>query len=82
VFTLDLRELYDSTAKLGKLDEYLASVETMPLNGRDVVITGNAPVWLYLKVAHALHGRAKRLYYETPALKDVGRIIIFNHDPF
>jgi hypothetical protein len=26
-----------------------------------VVLTGVAPVWLYLKVAHALHGKARRL---------------------
>jgi hypothetical protein len=36
-------------------------------------------VWLYLRLAHALHGRAKRLNYRAPV---VGDLVIFDHDPF
>ena len=46
--------------------------------GADATLTGAAPVWLYLKIAHALHGRAKALYYESPV---AGKVEIFNHDP-
>jgi hypothetical protein len=44
-----------------------------------VVLTGAGPVWLYLKIAHVLHGKAKRLIYRSPVTGDV---IIFDHDPF
>ncbi|MGH8470514.1 MAG: hypothetical protein ACREVY_16570 [Gammaproteobacteria bacterium] len=37
------------------------------------------PVWLYLKIAHALHGKAKKLIYRSPVTGDV---VIFDHDPF
>lgn len=81
MISIDLGTLYGKTAKIGKLDEYLGHVGNLPLDGRDVVLTGNAPIWLYLKVAHALHGRAKRLYYEAPAMQNAGRLLIFDHDP-
>ncbi|MGH8007324.1 MAG: CRISPR-associated protein Csx3, partial [Candidatus Binatia bacterium] len=45
----------------------------------DVVLTGAGPVWLYLKIAHALHGKAKKLIYRSPVTDDV---VIFDHDPF
>jgi CRISPR-associated protein (Cas_csx3) len=47
--------------------------------GNEVVLTGAAPVWLYLKIAHALHGKATRLLYRSPVTGDV---VIFDHDPF
>ncbi len=47
--------------------------------GNDVVLTGKAPVWLYLAVAHALHGKARSLTYRSPVAGDV---IIFDHNPF
>jgi hypothetical protein len=37
------------------------------------------PFSLYLKIAHALHGKAKRLIYRSPVTGDV---VIFDHDPF
>ena len=43
------------------------------------MLTGQAPVWLYLKIAHALHGKAKKLIYDSPA---TGEVVIFDHDPF
>ncbi|MBI4768711.1 MAG: hypothetical protein HY787_29675 [Deltaproteobacteria bacterium] len=47
--------------------------------GNEVVLTGEAPIWLYLTVAHALHGRAKKLIYRSPV---TGDLVIFDHDPF
>jgi hypothetical protein len=47
--------------------------------GNEVILTGAGPVWLYLKIAHALHGKAKKLVYRSPV---TGDIVIFDHDPF
>lgn len=76
---IDLSELYSGTAKLNELSSYLEAADRMPVDGKAVVLTGNAPVWLYLKFAHHLHGRAKKLYYQSPA---AGRVLIFDHDPY
>jgi hypothetical protein len=46
--------------------------------GNTVVLTGQAPVWLYLKSAHALHGKARKLIYRSPVTGDV---VIFDHSP-
>lgn len=46
--------------------------------GNEVVLTGAGPVWLYLKIAHALHGKARRLIYRSPVTGDV---VIFDHSP-
>jgi len=43
------------------------------------VLTGAAPVWLYLRVAHALHGKARKLIYRSPVTGDVA---IFDHSRF
>jgi hypothetical protein len=76
---IDLKELYGETAKLSLLSRYIDKVLGLAGEGHEVVLTGAAPVWLYLKVAHALHGKAKRLIYRSPVAGDV---IIFDHDPF
>lgn len=47
--------------------------------GSEVILTGKAPVWLYLAVAHALHGKARKLIYRSPVTGDV---VIFDHSPF
>lgn len=75
---VDLRLLFDETAKLAMLPEYLARALAAAGEGEDVVITGAAPVWLYLAVAHGLHGKARRLVYRSPVAGDV---VIFDHDP-
>lgn len=77
--TIDLAALYDETAKLTELPDYLAKAVELAGEGRAVVLTGRAPVWLYLAVAHALHGKAKRLSYLSPV---TGEVVIFDHDPF
>jgi len=77
---LDLSSLYTATgtAKLADLPAYEARVKEVVPPGEDVTLTGNGPVWLYLRIAHALHGRARILTYESPV---TGPVEIFNHDP-
>jgi CRISPR-associated Csx3 family protein len=76
---IDLKELYGETAKLSLLPEYLEKALKLAGEGNGVVLTGAAPVWLYLKLAHALHGKARKLVYRSPVTGDV---VIFDHDPF
>jgi len=79
VRTIDLSEVFDGTAKLAELPLYISAVLEMSGEGQDVVLTGAAPVWLYLAVAHALHGKARKLVYRSPVTGDV---VIFDHNPF
>ena len=76
---IDLSTIYTDAAKLADLDLYLKKALDMAGEGCEVVLTGRAPVWLYLAVAHALHGKARKLFYSSPVTGDV---LIFNHDPF
>jgi hypothetical protein len=78
--TLDLSTLYATTgtAKLADLAAYEARVRDLVPPGADVTLTGPAPVWLYLRLAHALHGRVRKLDYESPV---TGPVEIFDHDP-
>ena len=77
---LDLSTLFAATgqAKLADLPAYEARVREWVPPGEDVTLTGPGPVWLYLKMAHALHGRARKLFYNSPV---TGPVEIFNHDP-
>ena len=76
---IDLSKLYGDVAKLSELDEYIKKASEMAGEGNEVVLTGQAPVWLYLKIAHALHGKARKLVYRSPVTGDV---VIFDHNPF
>lgn len=77
---IDVAELYaaDGTAKLERLPEYEAAARERAGLGNPVKLTGPGPVWLYLRLAHALHGRARRLVYDSPV---TGEVPIFDHDP-
>lgn len=77
--TIDLSTLFTNTAKLSNLSDYIRKALEQSGEGNDVVLTGRAPVWLYLAIAHALHGKAKKLVYHSPVTGDV---VIFDHDPF
>ena len=77
--TIDISKLYEGTAKLSELESYVAKAVSLAGEGNDVLLTGAGPVWLYLKVAHALHGKATRLIYRSPVTGDV---VIFDHSPF
>ena len=78
--TLDLSTLYAATgtAKLADLPAYEKAAKEACPSGADIVLTGQAPVWMYLRIAHALHGRARRLVYDSPV---TGPVEVFNHNP-
>ncbi|MCL4518862.1 MAG: CRISPR-associated protein Csx3 [Thaumarchaeota archaeon] len=80
---IDLNKIFTTVtgaeAKLSDLERYVEQAKGIAGDGNIVVLTGAAPVWLYLKIAHALHGKARRLVYDSPV---TGRIIIFDHDPW
>lgn len=63
------QETADTLAKLA-VDAVKDETERL-----DIILTGGAPIWAHLKVAHALHGRALRLTYKSPIVE----IQIFNH---
>jgi hypothetical protein len=79
VITLDLATFFFGVAKLSELPEYVDNASRLAGEGNDVVLTGRALVWLYLSVAHALHGKARKLFYSSPV---TGEVVIFDHDPF
>jgi hypothetical protein len=78
--TIDVSELYAATgqAKLADLPAYEERIKRLVLPGEDVALTGPGPVWLYLRLAHLLHGRARILTYNSPV---TGPVEIFNHNP-
>jgi len=76
---IELSTIYSGTAKLSEVDEYVRKVKDLAGEGQEVVLTGAGPVWLYLLVAHALHGKARKLVYRSPVSGDV---VIFDHNPF
>ena len=77
---VDLERIYaeTETAKITDIPLYIQKVIKITGEGNDVILTGKAPVWLYLKIAHALHGKARKLIYRSPVTGDV---VIFDHDP-
>lgn len=77
IVTIDLSTFYTSNAKLSAIDTYIQKAQSLAGEGNDIILTGQAPVWLYLKIAHALHGKARRLIYRSPVSGDV---TIFDHN--
>ncbi|MEJ5227396.1 CRISPR-associated protein Csx3 [Thermodesulfovibrio sp.] len=80
IIEIDISTLYKDTetAKLSMIEDYIQKAKDMAGEGKEVVLTGAGPIWLYLKVAHALHGLAKKLIYRSPVTGDV---VIFDHSP-
>ena len=76
---IDLKEIYGEIAKIAHLPQYIETALSLAGEGNEVVLTGQAPVWLYLAVAHALHGKAIKLIYSSPV---TGELVIFDHNPF
>lgn len=76
--TIDISTLYEDTetAKLSQLDLYINRAKALAGEGNDIILTGQGPIWLYLKIAHALHGTARKLIYRSPVTGDV---VIFDH---
>ena len=77
---LDISTLYAATgtAKLAELPAYEARARELVPPGADVRLTGPGPVWLYLRLAHTLHGIARVLNYDSPV---TGPVEVFNHNP-
>jgi len=73
---INIKTLYTTTARLSELDGYIQKARELAGEGNDVILTGQGPVWLYLKIAHALHGKARKLIYRSPVTGDV---VIFDH---
>ncbi len=73
---IDLKSLYGEVAKLDELPIYLERAKELAGEGNEAVLTGQAPIWLYLAVAHALHGKVRRLLYASPTTDEV---LIFDH---
>jgi len=76
---IDLSILHGGQAKLSELPKYVSEAWEAAGKGNEVVLTGAAPVWMYLFIAHALHGKATVLKYLSPA---TGEVIIFDHNPY
>lgn len=77
--TINIADLYQGRAKIKELDKYVEKVLAIAGEGNDVVLMGPGPIWLYLKIGHALHGRARSLTYYSPVS---GKVCIFDHNPF
>ncbi|HPN34206.1 MAG TPA: CRISPR-associated protein Csx3 [bacterium] len=77
--TIDLGIFYQENAKVEKCMEYQNKAATLAGDGNIIRLTGRAPIWLYLVVAHALHGKAQKLLYNSPVTGDV---LIFDHNPY
>lgn len=75
---IDVSLFYASTgtAKLAEVENYETAAKSSVPPGADVTLTGAAPVWLYLRIGHALHGIARRLCYDSPV---TGSIVVFDH---
>ena len=59
------------------LPEYIKTALEKAGEGADVVVlTGTAPVWLYLAIAHAFFSKCRQLIYNSPT---TGDIEIFNY---
>jgi hypothetical protein len=76
--TIDVRSLYTARAKVNELQDYIRKTLSLAGEGNDIILTGQAPIWLYLNIAHALHGKARRLIYRSPV---TGNMVIFDHSP-
>lgn len=76
---IHINDLYRERAILSEMDSYIKKALELASEGNEVVLTGSAPIWLYLKIAHALHGVARKLVYRSPVTGDV---VIFDHSPY
>ena len=78
--TVDIQQLYaeTETAKIADLPVYENRLGELITPGEDVTLTGHGPIWLYLRLAHKMHGLARSLTYDSPV---TGPVVIFNHNP-
>ena len=83
---IKLNTFYHGEAKIPQLPAYVAKAVKLAGEGNEIVLTGAGPIWLYLKVAHALHGKAIRLIYKAPNTESPNsrrkELVIFDHNAF
>lgn len=65
--------------KWSELDQYVSEAQDLAGQGKEIILTGPGSVWLYLKVAHCLHGVAMKVVYDSLVY---WRVVIFDHNPF
>ena len=68
---IDFSAFYTSRAKFRELSSYRQKAIDLADNDKEVILTGAAPVWLYLDIANELHGKVKSLIYRSPVTGDV-----------
>ncbi len=76
---IDVEALYRTlgeTARQEHLADYERQAQEKAGEGSDVVLTGRGPIWLYLRLAHVLHGVARTLAYRSP---EAGEVLVFDH---
>ena len=66
---IDFSTFYSSRAKFSKISSYRQKAIDLAGNGKEVVLTGAAPVWLYLVIALDLQGQVKSLIHRAPVYK-------------
>lgn len=74
--TIDVKKIYGEQAALSELAAYELKVLELAGEGNAVELTGPGPVWLYLRLAHVLHGRVTQLSYNIPGC---GPVLVFSH---
>ncbi|GAB5045821.1 CRISPR-associated protein Csx3 [Thermodesulfovibrio sp. TK110] len=77
---IDIKDLYEGDqAKIKDIHTYIKKALQIAGEGNEIILTGQGPIWLYLKLVHALHGKAVKLIYRSPVTGDV---VIFDHSPY
>lgn len=78
--TINIQQVYagTETAKIADLPVYEQRLRELITPGCDLILTGHGPIWLYLRLAHHLHGLARSLTYDSPV---TGPVVIFDHNP-
>jgi len=77
--TINVEELYGEKALVEKRNSYVTSALKKAGSSKEVILTGKGPVWVYLLIAKALHGKVSRLVYSSPTSGD---IMIFDNLPY
>jgi hypothetical protein len=73
---IDLSTIHGGQPRLDKLNSYIRQILKLAGSGNTVILTGDAPIWMYLIIAHALNDKAAVLKYVSP---ETGEITVFNH---
>jgi hypothetical protein len=65
--TIDVKTLCGERPSIGLLSEYESLVVKFAGQDNYIVLTGVGPMWLFMRLTHALHGRCMGLSYMSPA---------------